>query len=130
MSKPPRSTLSLVGTDATGPQPPRPLGPHGLRLWNSVHRAYNIADVGGIELLCLAAQAIDRAESCREIIDREGEVVHGRTGPRSHPLLRDELQNRAFAARTLDRLGINSERVKPVGRPPGSGWPSPSFARD
>jgi hypothetical protein len=109
--------LSLVGPGATGPQPPRSLGPHGLRLWNAVHRAYAITDVGGIELLCLACQALDRAEALREAIDRDGQVFHTRTGLRANPLLRDELANRAFCARTLDRLGINAESVKPVGRP-------------
>jgi hypothetical protein len=84
-----------------------------------VHCAYSITDAGGIELLCLACQALDRAESLREAIDRDGPMLHTRTGLRSNPLLRDELANRAFCARTLDRLGINAESVKPVGRPAG-----------
>ena len=106
---------------SNGPKPPRTLGPHGLRLWNAVHGAYAIDDVGGLELLCLACQALDRAERCREAIDRDGEMVAAPNGGlKSNPLLRDELANRAFIARTLDRLGINSESVKPVGRPPSN----------
>ena len=94
--------------------------------------AYAIADVGGIELLCLACQAIDRAESCREAIDRDGEMICGSTGAlRANPLLRNELANRAFAMRTIDRLGINSEAIKPVGRPPSSvGWRPQDHARE
>src|SRR5262249_40720221 len=111
------SPLSLVDPDVIGPQPPRPLGQHGLRLWTSVMGAYAIDDVGGIELLCLCCQALDRAESCRALIDADGERVKTRTGMRSPPLLRDELANRAFVARTLDRLGINAEALKSVGRP-------------
>jgi hypothetical protein len=43
---------------------------------------------------------------------------------REHPLLRTELQNRAFAARQLDRLGVNKQPIKPMGRPPRAvgGW--------
>src|SRR5262245_31964623 len=37
--------------------PPRKLGEHGTALWNSVQREYGISDIGGIELLCLAAQS-------------------------------------------------------------------------
>jgi hypothetical protein len=88
--------------------------------------AYAIEDVGGIEMLTIACQAIDRAESCREEIDRTGHMIKTATGMRSHPLIRDELQCRALAMRTIDRLGINHEVVKPVGRPPRpTGWVPP-----
>jgi hypothetical protein len=39
------------------------------------------------------------------------------------PLLKAELANRAFAVRTLARLGLDLDPVKPVGRPPGKGFP-------
>jgi hypothetical protein len=32
--------------------------------------------------------------------------------------LREELAGRAFVARTLERLGLNVEAIKPMGRPP------------
>ena len=118
-----KTPLTLVGPDATIRQPPRALGQHGLRLWQTVLGAYAIDDVGGIELLCLACQALDRAESCREAIDRDGEAIHYRGTLRANPLLRDELANRAFVVRTLDRLGINTEAIKPAGKPPSPlGW--------
>src|SRR5262245_34468317 len=131
MSKASRSSsvLSLADSGA-GPEPPRPLGVHGRDLWDRVMHAYGIMDVGGIELLCLACQAIDRAESCRAAIDRDGEMICGRDGVmRRNQLLRDELANRAFAARCVDRLGINQEALKPVGRPPKAvGWSPPDYA--
>jgi len=103
---------------SNGPKPPRTLGPHGLRLWNAVHGAYAIDDVGGLELLCLACQALDRAERCREAIDRDGEMVAAPNGGlKSNPLLRDELANRAFIARTLDR-------------PSNVGWQPPPSTED
>jgi hypothetical protein len=100
---------------------PRPLGKHGRALWCSIMDEYEITDAGGIELLCLACQALDRAESCREQIDKMGEcgIVDGRA-VREHPLLKTELANRSFVSKCLERLGLNAEPGKAVGRPAGS----------
>jgi hypothetical protein len=114
---------SLVDPAATGISPPRPLGGHGRALWDAVHSAYQIDDVAGCELLAQACAMADRAEALREAIDRDGEVVHARAGVRAHPALRDELAARAFICKTLERLGLNLEAIKPLGRPPRSfGW--------
>ena len=70
-----KKTLKLV--DPTDPAsaitPPRPLGEHGMRLWHR-HAAseYDIADIGGREMLAQACAALDRAEELREQIDRDG----------------------------------------------------------
>jgi hypothetical protein len=122
--KPP---LTLVGPGSTALAPPRNLGPHGLSLSTRVQSEYRILDCGGVELLCLACQALDRAESLSEAIGAEGETVRTRTGVRAHPALRDELANRAFITRALAKLGITSEPIKPPGRPGGGiGWIPPT----
>jgi hypothetical protein len=54
-------------------------------------------------------------------IDQDGEIVSTKSGPREHPLLRGELQGRSFIVRTLGRLGVTEETLKPVGRPPSGG---------
>jgi hypothetical protein len=114
---------SLVDATATVISPPRPLGGHGRALWDAVHSAYQIDDVAGCELLAQACAMADRAEALREAIDRDGEVVHASAGVRAHPALRDELAARAFICKTLERLGLNLEAIKPLGRPPRSfGW--------
>jgi hypothetical protein len=118
LDKPP---LTLIDPTLTGIAPPRKLGQYGLSLWNSIQTAYRIDDVGGIELLAQACAAADRVEALAERINADGEVVHTRTGPKAHPALRDELAGRAFIVRTLERLGLNVETIKPVGRPSG-GW--------
>jgi hypothetical protein len=112
-------TLKLVETKSGGP--PRPLGKHGTALWRSIRCEYDVTDAAGVELLCLACQALDRAEACREKIDEMGEVgiVNG-AAVREHPLLRHELTNRSFVAKTLERLGVNQEPTKANGRPTGS----------
>jgi hypothetical protein len=76
-----------------------------------------------VELLAQACEASDRVAALSERIGRDGEVIHTRTGPRAHPALRDELAGRAFIVRTLERLGLTVEAIKPTGRPPrGLGW--------
>jgi hypothetical protein len=75
-------------------------------------------DAGGIEMLAQACQALDRAEALREEIDQDGAVIRVRGTIRDHPALKHELANRAFVVRTLARLGLNFEPVRPsVGRP-------------
>jgi hypothetical protein len=81
---------------------------------------YEISDSGGTEMLQQACSALDRAENLRLEIDRDGEVIRTRSGVKDHPALKHELACRAFVVRTLARLGLNFEAIKPsVGRPPG-----------
>lgn len=102
------------------PAPPRPLGEHGAALWAAVNREHDVSDAAGAELLCAAAQALDRAESCRLEIERDGGPALRRDGViRDHPLLRHELSAMAFATRTLHRLGLDVEPIRTVSRPAG-----------
>jgi hypothetical protein len=59
---------------------------------------------------------------CHVTLAADGEVIHTRNGPEAHPALRDELQGRAFIVRTLERLGLNVETIKPVSRPSAPRW--------
>ena len=123
-SQPP---LTVIGSAATAPQPPRKLDPPGLALWNRVQAEYRIVDCGGVEILCLAAQALDRAESLSAAIAEEGQTIVTRSGVRAHPALRDEIANRALCARLLGKLGIGSEPIKTPGRPTSPlGWTGPT----
>jgi hypothetical protein len=117
--------LTLVGSGFAPISPPRKLGEFGMSLWNRVQAEYRVEDCGGLEILCLACAALDRAEALAACIAADGEVVHTRSGlPKAHPAIRDELAARAFVVRTLERLGINVEAIKPHGRPAGS-WTPP-----
>ena len=109
--------LSLVSPGASRIAPPRPLDSHGTALWDRVMGAYRIEDEGGIELLAQACAALDRAEALAAAIAEDGAVIHVRGVPRSQPGCKDELACRAFVTRTLERLGLNVETVKPPGRP-------------
>jgi hypothetical protein len=116
--------LTLVNPTSTAISPPRALGVHGKALWDRIQGEYRVEDTGGVELLAQACQALDRAEALAAAIARDGEVIHTRTGvPRTHPAVKDELGLRAFIVRTLEKLGLNVEAIKPIGRPPSStGW--------
>jgi hypothetical protein len=118
MSEP---VLTVAAPAPTDDSPPRELGAAGRQLWNQILAEYSIADRAGREILCLAAEATDRAAQLAAQIDETGSVIQTRNGPRANPALRDELANRAFVARSLQRLGVLSEPIKPVGRPT-RGW--------
>jgi len=90
-----------------------------------VQAEYQVTDRGGIELLAQVCAAEDRVEALREQIDADGEVVRTRNGPRAHPALRDEIALRAFIVRTIEKLGLNVETLKPGPGHPlrgGLGW--------
>jgi hypothetical protein len=113
------SHLSIVTSGTSGHQPPRQLRRHGRQLWNQVQAEYGITDCGGVELLTQICEATDRLQDLGEAITRDGAVVYvGRNAtPRSHPSLKDETALRAFITRTVERLGLNVEAVKPPYRP-------------
>jgi hypothetical protein len=129
-----KSSLKVVGNDVdrgtTVLQPPRPLDKAGKALWDRVVREYCITDAGGIELLCLAAEALDRAESVREAIDRDGQFQITRHGLKDHPGLKFEVANRALVSRLLGRLGLDVEPIRGVGRPGSGGLGISSLSGD
>ena len=114
-----KTTLETV--DAQLPAPPRPLGAQGLELWSRVQREYRVTDAGGIEMLASACESCDRAYQLRKQIDKDGVMTEA---GREHPLLKHEVAARAFTVRTIEKLGLNFEPVKAVGRPGGkmAGW--------
>jgi hypothetical protein len=118
-----KPSLKLVKPPTWLP-PLRRLGKPGQALWDAVMADYEISDSGGLEMLMQACAALDRAEALRIEIDRDGEVIRARSMVRDHPGLKHELANRAFVVRTLSRLGLNFEAIRPsVGRP--AGWQGP-----
>ena len=121
---PGRPPFSEVSPETNSGSPPRDLGRHGRELWDAVQREYGIADRGGIELLAQACGALDLIEGLGEAIARDGAIVYGRAGPKAHPAVKDQIAARAFLVRTLEKLGVTSETIKPgPGRPPSAfGW--------
>jgi hypothetical protein len=117
-----KPTLSLVQSTPTDPAAPRTLGEPGRKLWNAVQSEYRIDDIGGTEILAQICCAADRVEQLAGQIAIDGPTIMSKTGLREHPALKAELALRAFICRNLQRLGLNLETIKPVGRPPGPGY--------
>ena len=117
------SLKTLSRPEPKGLQPSRTLGKAGATLWHSITAEYDLSDSGGRELLCLICEALDRVQSLRTQIDKEGEVVTTKEGNiRDNPLLRHELAGRSFIAKGLAKLGLALETpMRGVGRPPGPG---------
>jgi hypothetical protein len=122
MARRTESNLTVVGSTPgiKPPTSPGKLAATGLSLWKDIVAAYQFEDRASYEALYQACCAADRAESCRKQIDADGELVRTKTGVREHPLLKAEIACRAFVVRTLGRLGLDLEPVRPSpGRPPG-----------
>ena len=100
--------------------PPGKLGTVGLSLWTDIVQSYEFSDRASYETLFQACAAADRAESLRDLIDEQGEVIKTKAGLKDHPALKHELACRAFVCRSLARLGLDLEPIRPgPGRPPG-----------
>lgn len=118
--------ISLVTSTPTAEDPAAQFGEAGRQLWKTVTDEYRIDDAGGTILLEQICHAADRVAELADQIASDGSVIYVKCVPKAHPALRDELANRAFIARNLQRLGITVEQVKPVGRPAGF---SPNLGR-
>ncbi|MGA7103786.1 MAG: hypothetical protein WBX49_00420, partial [Candidatus Deferrimicrobiaceae bacterium] len=64
-----------------------------------------------------AARALDRAESCRAQIVREGQTIDTKIGLKEHPLIKSEQGARSLHVRCIKELGISLEPKKSMGRP-------------
>jgi hypothetical protein len=103
-------------------KPPGKLGRTGAKLWRDIVSVYEFDSAASYQTLYEACAAADRAQQLRERIDRDGVVLTTATGVlKDHPALRHELASRAFVVRSLARLGLDLEPVRPQpGRPAGS----------
>jgi hypothetical protein len=72
--------LALVGGRPAGePQaPPQHLAGVGLELWRSISSEYSFDDPGSYQVLAEACFCASRADRCRAIIDRDGELLRRR----------------------------------------------------
>jgi hypothetical protein len=110
--------LSVVNLPSSIPKPPPNLGDAGASLWRSIMAEYDISDAGGQALLEQAALAYDRAERLRVEIDRDGEIVRGRTGMREHPGLKDRVGVEELRLQDVAAIGHQSRSGAPAVRAP------------
>lgn len=121
MAKKPRLTVVKETSNTSGAPPT--LGKAGAAMWTTLMRDYEISNSAGKELLLQACCAKDRIAEIGVIVEREGCLVPTKQGLKENPLLKIELSLQAFVVRTLMRMGLNDEVIRPVGRPAtGFGW--------
>jgi hypothetical protein len=113
-----KPALSVVTPAFTQPEPPRELGFHGRDLWEGVLAEFDIPDRGGLAVLAQACSLLDRAMELAHEIEKAGVMIPSSTGLRSNPSIKDEVACRTACVRCLEKLGILSENVRHVGRPP------------
>jgi len=89
---------------------PEHLSPRSKALWvNWVGSRINSA--GRVEALRVGLEALGRADSFREIIERQGLIVISKRGkmPHNHPLLKEELSSRRLFPKIIHSLGLDWE---------------------
>jgi hypothetical protein len=116
--------IKSIASNMTPSEPKSKFAGAGQSLWKLITDEFDISDAGGIALLEQICHAQDRVEQLAAQIAIDGAIIYVKGVPKAHPALRDELANRAFITRNLQRLGVNVEAIKSPGRPPGYSPPT------
>lgn len=90
-------------------KPPGHLRPATRKWFTAVLADFDL-DPHHVRLLTLAAEAWDRCQSAREIIDADGMTFHDRFGqPKARPEIAIERDSRIGFARLIRELGLDVE---------------------
>jgi hypothetical protein len=105
----------------TVPKPAATLSVESRKWFDTIRRDYGVVDSGGLSLLELAAQALDRIHECQDAVARDGALVLDRFSQRkAHPLLAVERDARGQFLAAMRELHLDVEPLNPgPGRPPG-----------
>ncbi len=102
-------------------QPPKHLKSETAKWWGAVVGEFEL-EPHHVRLLTLAAEAFDRCQQARQIIDKEGLTYEDRFDqPVSRPEVAIERDSRTAFARLLRELALDTEPPRSPGRPPGLG---------
>ena len=95
------------------PKPPPELSPTGKKLWRAILAEWPITDSVHLAVLRTALESLDRADRCRAIVDREGEVIKDRFGQaKPHPLLAAERDARSSFLQAVKTLGLDPTQIE------------------
>lgn len=95
--------------------PPPELGTRGRRLWAScLARDESLTDDGNPmrHVLTDACRLADHLDQLAEIVDRDGLIVTGRSGPVAHPALKQVRNGQALLARLLTTLRMPDAKTQ------------------
>ena len=101
------------------PRAPANLGAPGRRFWRRVVESFELEQYH-LDICEQCCRALDRAESAREQIEREGMTLVDRFGqPKPHPLLAAERDARSAFRQLYRELGLDDDQEShEIGRPP------------
>ena len=87
-------------------------------LWDSILTEYDL-ESSERAILKVGLEAYDRAQVCRQQIDKEGPTITDPSGRvRAHPALQAEKNAISAYLQAFRLLALNEEPPKPIGRPP------------
>ena len=96
---------------------PRELNTRGRKFWRQITTDFDLTEHHHFELLKQACFCLDRVETARKTLEKEGLFVLNRFNEcREHPALKVEKDNRALFARLIRELGLDI--VTTESRPP------------
>jgi hypothetical protein len=90
------------------------------RLFRRLVQEYEIADLGGLEVLKSGLHSLESAEAAEKRIEADGAVLTDRWGQlKAHPLLPVARDNRAAWQSALKALNLSIGEQPKLGRPEG-----------
>jgi phage terminase small subunit len=100
-------------------KPPDHLKADGAALWTAISDEYSIDDAGGLALLTVAAECLDRLRGAQAELEASGTVVKDRYGaPKLHPAVQIEKDARNGFMAALKQLNLDLEPLQSrVGSP-------------
>ncbi len=102
-------------------KPPKHLTSETVQWWAAVVGEFEL-EPHHVRLLTLAAEAFDRCQQARQVIDKQGLIYTDRFDqPVSRPEVAIERDSRTAFARLLRELDLDTEPPRAAGRPPGLG---------
>lgn len=87
--------------------PKKRLKTRGLAFWKIVTDEFTLTD-GDCELLLVACELLDRAQQCRELLEKDGLTIVDRFNQtKSHPALEGERQSLLAFIKVRRELGLD-----------------------
>ena len=94
---------------------PNYLSAKSRKLWRDIHAQYEL-EPEAVELLRVALENLDLADTARELLRKEGPVT---ADGRKHPALDAAKLHDGMFARFIRQLALDIVAPGPIGRPPG-----------
>ena len=102
------------------PSPPTRLSREARALYRRIVGEYGVDDAGGLAILSVACESLDRLRQAQQAIEADGPITLDRFGQqRPHVMLQVEKDSRAHFLAAIKQLGLDIEPLGAVGRPPG-----------